>query len=52
MWSTTSPAAKTPGALGIVGIPALFVYKDGEVVKQITGAKPKGALLRELADFI
>ena len=29
---------KTPGNLGIVGIPALFVYKDGEVVKQIIGA--------------
>ena len=43
---------KTPGGLGIVGIPALYVYKDGEVVKQIIGAKPKGALLRELAEFI
>jgi thioredoxin 1 len=43
---------KTPASLGITGIPALFVYKDGEIVKQITGAKPKAALLRDLADFI
>jgi thioredoxin 1 len=43
---------KTPAGLGITGIPALFVYKDGEIVKQITGAKPKAALLRDLAEFI
>ncbi|KOV72512.1 thioredoxin [Streptomyces sp. AS58] len=42
----------TPGQAGITGIPALHVFKDGEVVKQILGAKPKAALLRELADFI
>ncbi|GAA2618131.1 thioredoxin [Actinomadura fulvescens] len=41
-----------PGQLGITGIPTLQVYKDGEIVKQIVGAKPKAALLRELADFI
>jgi thioredoxin 1 len=28
------------------------VFKDGEVVKEIVGARPKSALLRELADFI
>jgi thioredoxin 1 len=43
---------KTPAGLGITGIPALFVYKDGEIVKQITGAKPKAALLRDLAEFL
>jgi thioredoxin 1 len=37
---------------GIMNIPTLSVFKDGEVVKQIIGAKPKAALLRELADFI
>ncbi|MDX6742739.1 thioredoxin [Actinocorallia sp. A-T 12471] len=37
---------------GIMQIPTMFVYKDGEVVKQIMGAKPKAALLRELADFL
>lgn len=37
---------------GIMNIPTLNVFKDGAVVKQIVGAKPKAALLRELADFI
>jgi thioredoxin 1 len=36
----------------VTGIPTLNVYKDGEVVKQIVGAKPKAALLNELSEFI
>jgi thioredoxin 1 len=37
---------------GVMNIPTLSVFKDGQVVKQIVGAKPKSALLRELQDFI
>jgi thioredoxin 1 len=37
---------------GILQIPTLNVFKDGEVVKQVIGAKPKSALLRDLAEFI
>jgi thioredoxin 1 len=37
---------------GILQIPTLNVFKGGEVVKQVIGAKPKSALLRDLADFI
>jgi len=36
----------------ILNIPTLSVFKDGEVVKEIVGARPKSALLRELADYI
>jgi thioredoxin 1 len=36
----------------ILAIPTLNVFKDGEVVKQIKGAKPKAALLRDLAEYI
>jgi thioredoxin 1 len=36
----------------ILAIPTLNVFKDGEVVKQIKGAKPKAALLKDLAEFI
>ncbi|HTP16280.1 MAG TPA: thioredoxin [Streptosporangiaceae bacterium] len=36
----------------ILNIPTLSVFKGGEVVKEIVGAKPKSALLRELADYI
>jgi thioredoxin 1 len=42
----------TPAAYRVTGIPTLNVYQNGEVVKQIVGAKPKAALLRDLADFI
>jgi len=37
---------------GIMAIPTMSVFSGGEVVKQIVGAKPKSALLRELADYI
>jgi thioredoxin 1 len=36
----------------ILAIPTLNVFQNGEVVKQIKGAKPKAALLKDLADFI
>jgi thioredoxin 1 len=42
----------TPSTYRVTGIPTLNVYQGGEVVKQIVGARPKAALLRELADFI
>lgn len=35
----------------IMAIPTMSVFRNGEVVKQIVGAKPKAALLRELAEF-
>jgi thioredoxin 1 len=37
---------------GIMNIPTLAVFKDGEVVKEIIGAKPKSALLAELEEFL
>jgi thioredoxin 1 len=37
---------------GIVSIPTLNVFQGGKVVKQIIGAKPKAALLKDLADFL
>jgi thioredoxin 1 len=42
----------TPSTYRITGIPTLNVYRGGEVVKSIVGAKPKAALLAELAPFI
>jgi thioredoxin 1 len=37
---------------GIMNIPTLNVFKGGQVVKQIVGARPKAMLLRDLAEFI
>ncbi|WP_409349903.1 thioredoxin [Rothia sp. LK2588] len=37
---------------GITSIPAIYVFKDGEVDKQTVGAKPKAALLKEFAPYL
>ncbi|MEP6852358.1 MAG: thioredoxin [bacterium] len=36
----------------ILSIPTLSVYQGGQVVKTIVGARPKAALLRDLADYL
>ena len=38
--------------IGVMPIPTLHLYKGGEVVQTIVGAKPKAALERELADHL
>jgi thioredoxin 1 len=38
----------TAAAYGVVSIPTMNLYKGGEVVKQIIGAKPKSAILKDL----
>ncbi|MDP4503923.1 thioredoxin [Nonomuraea turkmeniaca] len=43
---------EVPRQYGVLQIPTLNVYKGGEVVKQIIGAKPKAMLLRELDGII
>lgn len=35
-------SSQTPGTYGIRSIPTLLVFKDGLVVSQLTGARPKG----------
>jgi thioredoxin 1 len=42
----------TAAQAGVTSIPTMNVYQDGQLVKQIVGAKPKSALLADLADFI
>lgn len=37
---------------GITSIPAIYVFKDGEVAKQTVGARPKAALEQEFAEFL
>jgi len=33
-----------PAAMGVRGIPALFIFKDGKPVANLAGARPKAAL--------
>ncbi|MGW7201403.1 thioredoxin [Streptomyces chryseus] len=42
----------TAAKYGVMSIPTLNVYQNGEVAKTIVGATPKAALLRDLGDFI
>jgi thioredoxin 1 len=42
----------TAANYGVSSIPTMNVYLNGEVVKQIIGAKPKAALLSDLAEYI
>lgn len=37
---------------GVMSIPTLLVFKDGEIVKRLVGAKGKGQLLSELEEFL
>ena len=43
---------ETAAKYRITSIPAMKVYKGGEVVKSVIGAKPKAALESELAAFL
>ena len=43
---------KTAQVLGITSIPTMNIYQNGEIVKTIVGAKPKPALLADLAAFL
>ena len=42
----------TPTSYGITSIPTMNVYQGGEIVKTIIGAKPKAALLADLAPYL
>ena len=43
---------QTAAKYQITSIPAMKVYRGGEVVKTVIGAKPKGALEQDLAAYL
>ncbi|MEU0722841.1 thioredoxin [Streptomyces sp. NPDC006140] len=42
----------TAAQYGVMSIPTMNLYKGGELVQTIVGAKPKAALERELAEHL
>ena len=42
----------TPRDYQVMSIPTLILFQGGKPVKQIVGAKPKAALLNDLADYL
>ncbi|MQA16099.1 MAG: thioredoxin [Pseudonocardiaceae bacterium] len=42
----------TPRDYQVMSIPTMILFSGGEPVKQIVGAKPKAALLEDLADYL
>jgi thioredoxin len=43
---------ETASRFQVMSIPTMILFKGGEPVKQIVGAKPKAALLADLADYL
>jgi thioredoxin 1 len=43
---------ETARAYSVLSIPTMSVFQNGQIVKSIVGAKPKAALLRDLAEFL
>jgi thioredoxin len=42
----------TPRTYGILPVPPMNLYRDGEVVVQIVGAQPKAAILHTIEDYL
>ena len=43
---------KTPREYKIMSVPTMILFSGGQPVKQIVGAKTKGALLNDLAEYL
>ncbi|NNN04184.1 MAG: thioredoxin [Acidimicrobiaceae bacterium] len=42
----------TATKFSVMSIPTLLLFKDGQVVARLVGAKPKGALLQEIISHL
>ena len=43
---------RTAGQFGVMSIPTMILFRDGQPVKQIVGAKPKAALMRDIEPYL
>lgn len=43
---------KTAGKFSIRSIPTILIFKDGKIVKQLVGVKPKNTLIKEINSFL
>ena len=48
----TDDNQKVASDYGVMSIPTLMIFKDGEVVERIIGAQPKGALTTKIDDVL
>jgi thioredoxin 1 len=48
----TDENPRTAQRYGVLAVPTMNVFRGGEVVKQVLGARSKTALLREFAEFL
>jgi len=44
----TDENGNTPGQYGIMGIPTMIIFKDGQEVERMVGARPKQAIAEKL----
>jgi thioredoxin 1 len=42
----------TPARLGIMGIPTLILFKEGEEVERLVGYRPKGMLVEAILPYL
>jgi thioredoxin 1 len=43
---------RTSARYGVLGMPTLSLFVGGQVVSQVTGARPKSAILRQIEPFL
>ena len=43
---------KTAAKFGIRSIPTIMIFKDGKMMKQLVGVKPKNTLIKEIEGFL
>lgn len=43
---------RTASQYGVMSIPTMILYQDGQPVKQVVGARPKAALMRDIEPYL